>query len=190
MKKILSFVFFLSLSFTLLAAPSTIKGTVIDGGTQAPLDFVNVALFKTGSEKPIKGVISDKNGIFSFSSISEGKYTIKLSFVGYKTTTQELTLNGTSVNLGKIKLEENSKKLGEVEVVGQSSQMHFDVDKKVFSVDQNISSAGGSATDVLKNIPSVTVDNQGNVALRKDGNVEVWINGKASGLTADNRAQV
>jgi outer membrane receptor protein involved in Fe transport len=75
-------------------------------------------------------------------------------------------------------------------VVGQGSQMHFDVDKKVFSVDQNIAAAGGSATDVLKNIPSVTVDDQGNVSLRKDGNVEVWINGKASGLTADNRAQV
>ena len=97
---------------------------------------------------------------------------------------------GSQVNLGVIKLEAENKKLGEVEVVGQASQMHFDIDKKVFSVDQNISAAGGSASDVLKNIPSVTVDNQGNVALRKDGNVEVWINGKPSGLTADNRAQV
>jgi len=99
-------------------------------------------------------------------------------------------VNTTPVNLGIIKLDADSKNLKEVEVVGQGSQMHFDIDKKVFSVDQNISAAGGSASDVLKNIPSVTVDNQGNVSLRKDGNVEVWINGKASGLTVDNRAQV
>ena len=68
--------------------------------------------------------------------------------------------------------------------------MRFDVDKKIYTVDQNIAAAGGSASDVLKNIPSVKVDNEGNVSLRKDANVEVWVNGKPSGLTADNRAQV
>ena len=68
--------------------------------------------------------------------------------------------------------------------------MSFDIDKKVFSVDKNIASAGGSASDVLQNIPSVDVDGEGNVSLRSNSSVEVWINGKPSGLTADNRAQV
>jgi len=171
-------------------AEQGIKGTIVDSGDQTPLDFVNVAVFKQGSKTPLVGVITDTKGVFNIPSVSKGKYNLRISYVGYSTINQTLEVLDKPLNLGMIKMDENSKKLGEVEVIGQGSQMHFDVDKKVFTVDQNISAAGGSASDVLKNIPSVTVDNQGNVALRKDGNVEVWINGKASGLTADNRAQV
>ncbi len=68
--------------------------------------------------------------------------------------------------------------------------MRFDIDRKVFSVDQNIAAAGGSATEVLQNIPSVTVDTEGNISLRNNASVEVWINGKPSGLTTENRAQI
>jgi hypothetical protein len=190
MKNIFSVIFLFSLNSTLLAAPSGIKGTIVDVGNQIRLEFVNVALFLKDSGKLVKGTITDKKGLFVFSSIDEGKYIIRVSFVGYKTFKQELTLNGTPLDLGQIKLEGNSKKLSDVEIIGQGSQMHFDIDKKVYSVDQNIAAAGGSASDVLKDIPSVTVDEQGNITLRKDANVEVWINGKASGLNADNRAQV
>ena len=189
MKKIFSFFLLFVLAFPLLAAVS-IKGSVVDAGDQSPLDFVNITLFKQGSTKPITFVSSDTNGTFVFPTIEKGKYTVRFSYVGFTTINQVVEVNTTPVNLGIIKLDADSKNLKEVEVVGQGSQMHFDIDKKVFSVDQNISAAGGSASDVLKNIPSVTVDNQGNVSLRKDGNVEVWINGKASGLTVDNRAQV
>lgn len=189
MKRILSFNLLFFITFQLFAVNS-IKGKIIDAGSQTPLDFVNVALFKHGEETPAAGVTTETDGTFTIHSVDNGKYTLRLSFVGYNPINQVLTVEGKSINLGVIKLVEDSKSLAEVEVVGQGSQMHFDIDKKVFSVDQNIASSGGSATDVLKNIPSVTVDNQGNVSLRKDGNVEVWINGKASGLTADNRAQV
>lgn len=190
MKKILSALFLLALSLSAFAVPGNIKGTVVDAGTQTPLDFVNVALFRQGSETPIKGVVSDKNGVFVFPSIEQGTYIIKISFVGYKTVKQELNLNGNNINIGQIKLVENTKKLSEVEIIGQGTQMRFDVDKKIYSVDKAITAAGGSASDVLRNIPSVKVDNDGNVSLRKDANVEVWINGKPSGLNADNRAQV
>lgn len=189
MKKIFSFLLLFILALPVFAAVS-IKGSVVDAGDQSPLDYVNITLFRQGSKKPITLVTTDTNGAFILPSVENGKYSLKLSYVGFTTYNQVIEVNNTTVNLGVIKLEADSKTLGNVEVVGQGSQMHFDVDKKVFSVDQNIAAAGGSATDVLKNIPSVTVDDQGNVSLRKDGNVEVWINGKASGLTADNRAQV
>jgi outer membrane receptor protein involved in Fe transport len=189
MKKIFSFLLLFILAFPLLAAVS-IKGSVVDAGDQSPLDYVNITLFRQGSKKPITLVTTDTNGSFILPTIENGKYTLKFSYVGFTTINQVVEVNSTTVNLGVIKMDADSKTLGDVEVVGQGSQMHFDVDKKVFSVDQNIAAAGGSASDVLKNIPSVTVDDQGNVSLRKDGNVEVWINGKASGLTADNRAQV
>lgn len=189
MKKIFLFSMLFALAFPVLAAGS-IKGSVVDATDQSPLDFVNITLFKQGSQKPITLVSTDTNGSFILPVNENGKYNVRFTYVGFNTNNQVVVVNDNSVNLGVIKMNADTKKLGEVEVVGQGSQMHFDVDKKVFSVDQNIAAAGGSASDVLKNIPSVTVDNQGNVSLRKDGNVEVWINGKASGLTADNRAQV
>jgi outer membrane receptor protein involved in Fe transport len=189
MKKIFLVLLVSILSFPLMAEVG-IKGTIVDAGDQSPLDFVNIALFKPGSKTPLTGVSTDNNGVFNIPTVANGKYNLRISYVGYSTVNQVLEITGKTVNLGIIKLDEDSRKLKEVEVVAQGSQMHFDIDKKVFSVDQNISAAGGSASDVLKNIPSVTVDNEGNVSLRKDGNVEVWINGKASGLTADNRAQV
>jgi outer membrane receptor protein involved in Fe transport len=189
MKKIV-LIFLVSILSVPLMAATGIKGTIVDAGDQSPLDFVNIALFKPGSKTPITGVSTDNNGVFNIPKVENGKYNLRISYVGYSTVNQVLEITGKPLNLGVIKLDEDSKKLKEVEVVAQGSQMHFDIDKKVFSVDKNISAAGGSASDVLKNIPSVTVDNEGNVSLRKDGNVEVWINGKASGLTADNRAQV
>lgn len=191
MKKILFIILSFILAFPAFAEPSaSVKGTIVDANSQTPLDFVNVAIFKKGSEKPIIGVVSDKNGTFVIPTVASGNYTLRISFVGYNTVKQEFSMTGNAINLGQIKLEENSKKLKEVEVVGQGSTMKFEVDKKVFSVDQNIAAAGGSASEVLQNIPSVTVDNEGNVALRNSSAVEVWINGKPSGLTAENRGQI
>ncbi len=191
MKKIfLSLVLFLGFTLTSYATSAGIKGIVVDAGDQNPLDYVNITLLKKGTPKPVAIAITDAKGSFEIQSVESGNYMLRITYVGYVCVMKPIELTGNLINLGKISLMEDSKKLSEVEVVGQGSQMKFDIDKKVFSVDQNIAAAGGSASDVLKNIPSVTVDNQGNVSLRKDGNVEVWINGKASGLTADNRAQV
>ena len=190
MKKIFfSVIMLLSIAIQAFAATGSIKGTIIDAGDQNPLDYVNVTLLKKGSPKPVALVTTDTKGSFVIPSIENGNYMLRITYVGYASVMKPVEVKG-AVQMGNIPMTEDSKELKGVEVVGQGSQMKFEIDKKVFSVDQNIAAAGGSASDVLKNIPSVTVDNQGNVALRKDGNVEVWINGKASGLTADNRAQV
>jgi outer membrane receptor protein involved in Fe transport len=189
MKKVI--VFFLLLVIALpLFAGSLIEGKILDAADQSPLQYVDVALFKQGSRNLINGTTTDSLGVFRFSSVDAGKYTLRITFIGYNTINKVVSVSANPVELGVIKLQGSSKKLGEVTVVGQTSQMRFEGDKKVFSVSQDISAAGGSATDILKNIPSVNVDNDGNVSLRDNTNVEVWINGKASGLTADNRAQV
>lgn len=187
-KFILSFVLLLCtvMGFSL----QTIKGKIVDSNSQQALDFVNVSLIKEKSSVPSAGVVSDQNGKFELPNVPTGKYTLKVSFVGYNTIQIPLMVNDKLLDMGLIQLNEDSKSLTELEVVGQGSQMRFDIDKKVFTVDQNIAAAGGSASEVLQNIPSVEVDNEGNVALRNSSNVEVWINGKPSGLTAENRAQI
>ena len=191
MKKIFLLVVVLLISVSgAYAASGSIKGTIVDAGDQNPLDYVNIALIKKGSPKPLALAITDNKGGFVIPSVENGNYFLRITYVGYASILKPVEVTGKQLALGNIPMNEDTKELKGVEVVGQGSQMRFEIDKKVFSVDQNIAAAGGSASDVLKNIPSVTVDNQGNVSLRKDGNVEVWINGKASGLTADNRAQV
>ncbi len=169
-----------------------IKGKIIDKSSKEPIEFVNIALYEEGTEKMVKGHTTNLQGQFEFSDVAPGTYTLRISFVGYATVNipVAITTKKKEVNLGSISLTEDSKVLKEVQVTGQKSQMRFEVDKKVFNVDQNIASAGGSASDALSNIPSVTVDNEGNVSLRNNSAVTIWINGRPSGLSEDNRAQI
>jgi len=169
-----------------------IKGMVIDSKTKEGLQFVNVSIKTKTHASLIKGGVTDQNGSFILGGLKEGTYIVSVSYIGYKAYEKEfvITSSNKNVNLKMIPLAEDSHELKGVEVTGQKSQMKFEIDKKVFNVDQNIASAGGSASDVLSNIPSVEVNNEGDVSLRGNSNVTVWINGKASGLSADNRAQI
>lgn len=189
MNKIILFSLFVLLAFPTFAAVS-IHGRIVDSATQQPIEFVTVSVHNNSTKKSVGGTLTNESGVFNISNIQNGTYELRVSFVGYEPYSKEIKVEGQEITLGNIPLRENAKELKEVQVVGQGSQMRFDIDKKVFSVDQNIAASGGSATDVLQNIPSVDVDNDGNVSLRNNASVEVWINGKPSGLTADNRAQV
>ncbi|MBP7965676.1 MAG: carboxypeptidase-like regulatory domain-containing protein, partial [Paludibacteraceae bacterium] len=177
--------------FVITLPAATIKGKIIDTNNQ-PLDYVNVVLLHQSNDALAGGSITDAAGFFTVDNMMIGIYRLEVSFIGYKTYTKTVTVKSPTdkITVNTIKLEEDAQVLGEVEVVGQASQMRFDIDKKVFNVDQNIVAAGASATDVLENIPSVQVDNDGNVSLRNNSNVEIWINGKPSGLDSENRAQI
>ncbi|WP_321519491.1 TonB-dependent receptor domain-containing protein [uncultured Bacteroides sp.] len=169
-----------------------IKGMVIDSKTKEGLQFVNVSIKTKIHSSLVKGGVTDQSGSFILGGLKEGTYIVSVSYIGYKAYEKEFAITSSkkSINLNMIPLTEDSHELKGVEVTGQKSQMKFEIDKKVFNVDQNIASAGGSASDVLSNIPSVEVSNEGDVSLRGNSNVTVWINGKASGLSADNRAQI
>lgn len=170
----------------------TVRGKVTDAKTRQPMQFVNISVRKSDSSVPLKGIVTDETGSFSIVKLPEGNYILSISFIGYKTVEKNFTLSQQTpgLNFRNIPLEEDSQLLNEVKVTGQRPQMKFEIDKKVFNVDQNISSTGGTASDVLSNIPSVEVDNEGEVSLRGSSDVTVWINGRASGLSADNRAQI
>ena len=166
-----------------------VTGKVIDFGTKQPIDFANVSVLKNGESTPLTGTITDATGAFTL-ELADGEYTIAVSFMGYSEQRREITVAGKPLNLGRIQLKEDTQTLSEVEVVGQGSSMRFELDKKVFTVDQNIASVGASVTDVLENIPSVDVDQEGTISLRNSEDVEIWINGKPAGLNSENRGQV
>lgn len=173
-------------------AQGIVKGKILDRQKSEPLGFVNIKVTEQGSDKFVGGGITDAGGNFNVSGLKDGKYTLSLTFMGYKDVTRqfEITPAKREVQFKLLYMAEDAKQLKEVTVTGQRATMKLEVDRKSFDVGQLISNAGQAASDVLDNVPSIEVDNDGNVSLRGNSSVEVWINGKASGLTSDNRAQI
>ncbi|WP_071146215.1 TonB-dependent receptor domain-containing protein [Bacteroides ihuae] len=189
--------FLLALSVLTVSAESVkgglIIGKVLDAGSKQPLEFANISLRKAnGNKEFIKGAVADQTGLFRLDALTNGNFIISITVVGYTPFEKEISIgsNQKNINLKNVLLKEDTHLLSEVQVVGQRSQMKFEIDRKVFNVDQNLATTGGSASDVLSNIPSVQVDPEGEVSLRGNASVTVWINGKESGLSAENRAQV
>jgi outer membrane receptor protein involved in Fe transport len=175
-----------------LQAQGVVRGRIIDKQTEESMQFVNVRLTNATSGKMVRGAMSDVKGHFTLTDIADGQYVLEISFVGYKTVRRQVTLTPQKrhANYAAIYLSEDSKTLKEVQVTGQRSQMKLEVDRKTFTVDEMLAATGGSVTDLLENIPSVEVTTDGEISLRGNSSVEVWINGKASGLTSDNRAEI
>ena len=173
-------------------AQGSVRGKIVDGETGEAVEFVNVVVTPKGSDKMSGGVITDLEGGFRIEGLKYGSYVLTVSYIGYQNTTREFTLSAEHKNayFKQIAINEDTQVLKEVQVTGIRSQMKFEIDKKVFNVDQAIAATGGSASDILQNIPSVEVDTEGTVSLRGSESVTVWINGKAQGLTADNQGDI
>lgn len=172
---------------------TTVSGTVIDKNTQLSVEFANVLLIKLPDSAIINGTITDKKGRFSIDEVIPGNYFIRYSYIGYdNANTQPITVTGEQKNLslGNLELNVQAKKLNEVTVTSQKATLNTSIDRKVYNVDQDIMSRSGAASDILKNIPSVEVDIDGNVSLRGSENVLILINGKLSPLMGKTRAEV
>ncbi len=170
-----------------------VSGTVIDKIKQQPVEFVNVLLLNAKDSSTVNGTITDKKGKFIFDDVLAGNYFISYSHIGYKATaTQPLNITGEqkNINLGIVEVNAGEKKLNEVIVTSKKTTLNTSIDRKVYNVDQDILSKSGAASDILKNIPSVEVDIDGNVSLRGSANVMILINGKLSPLMGKTRAEV
>ena len=188
--------FFWILSLLLLGsagmlAQGTVKGRVLDRQSGEVLQFVNVRVTDSGG-RLAGGTVTDVGGQFAVGGLKDGTYTLQLSMVGYKSMSRtfQLTSQKRTQNYSALYIAKDSHTLKEVQVTGQRSQMKLEVDRKTFTVDEVLAAAGGSVSDLLENIPSVEVTTDGEISLRGNTSVEVWINGKASGLTSDNRAEI
>jgi outer membrane receptor protein involved in Fe transport len=162
-----------------------IKGVIVDQSSQQPIPFATVVVGDKSSLETITGVTTTDDGSFTVLSPLRDIY-LEISFIGYKTLRREdIRINGKGIDLGTIALSEQSEMLNEVEVRGEKSTMEFKLDKRVFNVGKDLSSAGASALEVLDNVPSVTVSIEGQVRLRGNAGVQILINGKPSVLTSE-----
>lgn len=169
-----------------LPKPGVITGKVVDQATKQPLPYVNI-IIKDAAKKIITGGITDDNGLFSIKNIPEGNSIVEVQFIGYKTFSKPVTVSRKSskVNLGVISLEEDSTTLDEVEIRAETSSVTQKVDRKVINVGKDLTSAGATASELLNNVQSVSVDSQsGNISLRGNENVRVLVDGKPTNIPA------
>ncbi|HEX8530009.1 MAG TPA: TonB-dependent receptor, partial [Cytophagales bacterium] len=158
-----------------------IRGTVVDP-QQQPIPFATVALYRTADSALVTGAVSDNAGKFELSS-KPGQYHLKLSMLSFRERTlPNVRVTDGDVQVGVLRMEASTEVLDEVVVQGQRSSMELSLDKKVFNVGQDLANRGGTAVDILSNVPAVSVDVEGNVSLRGSGNVRILIDGKPSGL--------
>lgn len=177
------------LSFNMMAATGyvekliDVKGRVLDNDSGEALEYATVSLFNAQDSTMVGGTVTDSDGKFTIQA-SAGSYYIKVQFMGYSTKVVKVNVAATApaVQLGKIFLKQDMELLEEVEVLAEKSTMTMTLDKRVFNVGKDVASTAGNAIEVLENIPSVTVDVEGNVSLRGDDGVQILVDGKVSGL--------
>jgi outer membrane receptor protein involved in Fe transport len=164
-----------------------ITGTVTDAATKKPVPYATVVLLNPATGKPADGTAADERGKFTMTGVAAGTYTLQISFLGYKSVDKAgvvITEAGNTVAVGTVALASSAQALKEVVVQGQRSLIEERVDRTVYNAEQDQTTRGGDATDVLKRVPMLTVDLDGNVSLRGNSNVRVLINNKPSTITA------
>ena len=169
-----------------------IKGKVIESGGNLPVEYATVTLYRAADSVMIDGMITDAYGAFEFKKLVEGTYNVIVRFMGFRKILIAgigISPNNPVKDLGTITLRPETTNLNEVEIVAEKPLVEYQVDRKVVNVDQQINAVGGTAVDVLENIPSVTTDLEGNVALRGSTSFTVLIDGKPSLLTGSDALQ-
>ncbi|GAB3545559.1 TonB-dependent receptor [Spirosoma fluminis] len=167
-----------------------LTGTIVDSTSNKPVEFASIALINPQTKKPIDGTVADDQGRFTLSKLPQGDFQVLISFVGYRNKTissVKLDRRG-DVNLGAVRLSADVRTLNEVNVVGQAALVEEKVDRLVYNAEKDVTSKGGDATDVMRKVPLLSVDLDGNVSLRGSSNVRVLINNKPSTIVASSVA--
>ncbi|UIR55032.1 TonB-dependent receptor [Sphingobacterium sp. SRCM116780] len=170
-----------------LAQSGKISAVLVDEKTGATVNYASAALLTGASQTYLKGTQSDDKGVITFNDVPNGTFTLRVTYVGYLDflKTNVTIANSSSVNLGKLTLKPSGEVLNEVVVEGKVPAMQIGIDRKVFNVGESLVSAGGTATDLLANVPTLQVDQDGTVSLR-GSNVKILIDGKESAMAGSN----
>lgn len=163
----------------------TITGQVVESATQEILPFVTVSVKNSATKELVTGTITDDTGRFNISDLPTGDYIIEISYIGFERVHQSVSSSGINpiFDLGTIALSESAQNLSEVAITARRATVDADLDKKSFSLDQNLAQSGGSVLDAMRTMPGVAFDQEGKIVLRGSDKVVVLINGKQSSLT-------
>ena len=171
----------------------TVSGKVVDSSSKKPVEYANISIFSSKDSSIITGAVSNENGIFEIKNVPPGQYYAKVSFIGFATKTIKnikLDPKNNGLQIGTIDLKASSIKLGAVVVKGKNDMIVTNLDKQVINVGKDLQSAGGTALDVMQNIPALTVDIDGNISLMGSSNVTILVDGKPTGMAGLNSSDV
>ena len=179
----LALLFFLSLNITLFAqsADYTISGKVIDNDLEVPLEYATVSITDVNDPSKVTGGVTDIDGNFAI-EVAKGTYNIEVEFISYESKIFKNRTVNSDLNLGTIALGVSSASLDEVVVRAETTQVDVRLDKKIYNIGKDLTTAGGTVSDALNNVPSVSVDVEGGISLRGNENVRILINGKPSAM--------
>ena len=170
-----------------------ITGVLHDVSTNEHVEYGSVVLFRSSDSTMISGSLTDAKGKFLIEKIKPGKYYIRIQFIGYENKiipNVNISAQNADIKLGDISIHPNSSSLSGVVITSQKAMITNNLDKKVITVDKNMAIGGGTATDVMENVPSVSVDADGNVSLRGNPNITLLIDGKPSSQTGISTSDV
>lgn len=163
-----------------------VTGKVLDSLNLAPLGFATVRIVNAETSALVNGAITGDDGVFNI-DLQAGRYVAEIDFMGYQSYRSRafsLSKEQDAHDLGSVRLSSSSRTLDEVVIQAEKSSMELTLDKRIFNVGQDLANKGGTATDILMNVPSVSVDPEGGVRLRGSDNVRILIDGKPSGLVS------
>jgi outer membrane receptor for ferrienterochelin and colicins len=155
----------------------TISGKLVEKNTSQPLEYATVTVLGVNTNKPVSGAVTDAKGLFSI-EVYPGNFFMKYEYISFKTITTKEQNFTSDTNLGTIALADEAKSLDEVVVRAERTTVDIKLDKKVYTVGKDIMVRGGTVSDVLDNVPSVSVSSEGSIALRGNENVRILIDGK------------
>lgn len=169
-----------------------VQGKVIDAQSKRYVDYATVSATSFGEASVVYGVLTDSSGFFSLEGMKYGRYVLEVSFIGYATRKDTFTLTPANpfLNLGVKSLGGGAVETVTAEVTSERARLQLNIDKKVFEVGKNAIVQGGTGLDVLKQVPTLNVDVDGSISLRGSENVVIYINGRPSSMTAQNRGQI
>jgi len=177
-----NYILFFQIIFCFNVYSQSVSGKILDEN-KLPLEFVKIKILNTSDSSVVKGAFSFNDGSFSIEGLSIGSYLIQASYVGYVTYRSKLSIGSEPSFLGDIIMKiDKSLELEGVYAVGSLDALKAGIDKKIYSTSDDLTSRGGSALDALGNIPSISVDQDGKISLRGDGNVIILIDGRPSAL--------
>ncbi len=169
---------------------SKIGGFIIDSAATVAVEFATVAMLDAETKSVLDGTMANEKGQFEFTRVAPGNYILKITFIGYSEllVPNVQVVKGEDVDLGVLKLALSAQMLNEVEVTGVKSLIEERVDRLVYNAENDLTSKGGDGADVLRKVPMLTVDFDGNVSLRGNSNIRVLINNKPSTIVASSVA--
>ncbi|NJB85936.1 outer membrane receptor protein involved in Fe transport [Lewinella marina] len=165
----------------------SIRGIIVDASSSTPVEYATIVLLSADGSKQITGTISEASGAFRIADVAAGSYQLQVSFIGYEAQTLPEVTNTSKnpdLDLGTIALGTDAIMLEGVEVIGEAALIENRIDKLVYNAEKDATNSGGDASDVLRKVPLLSVDLEGNVSLRGSSNLRILVNGRPSTIFA------